>query len=198
MSPENEGTFIDIDRRVLRERLKSIGAKLTKQETLMERTIFDVDEHSYIRVRDEGNMITLSYKRLDDLSISGMKEVCLMVHNYKEAVKFVKACGFKVKARQETKREEWEFSNVKICIDTWPWIPTFVEIEAPSARLVRRTAVKLGFNIEDMIFGAVDEVYKKYYDVTSHEINYCPEIRFTAVPAWLANKRRVNKAKTQA
>lgn len=42
----------------------------------------------------------------------------------------------------------------------------------------------------DALYGSVDEVYKIYYDVTRNDINYCPEIKFTDTPDWLASKRR--------
>lgn len=119
-----------------------------------------------------------------------MKEICLEVDNYDEAVNFVKACGFKLKSRQETYREEWELDSTEITIDTWPWLPTYTEIEGPSEEAVKSVAKKLGFDMKDAHYGSVCEIYQIYYDVTAHDINYCPEIHFTKIPKWLANKRR--------
>lgn len=190
IQPEIEATFINIDKDQLRAKLKELGAKLLQPETLMRRTIFDIDEHSFVRVRDEGNRITMSYKHLDTLSLSGMKEICLDVNNYNDAINFVKACGLKPKALQETLREEWELDGVELDIDTWPWLPSYVEIEGPSETAVKSVANKLGFDMADALYGSVDEVYKIYYNVTCHDINYCPEIKFTDIPDWLAAKRR--------
>lgn len=190
IQPEIEATFINIDKDQLRAQLKGLGAKLLQPETLMRRTIFDIDEYSFVRVRDEGNRITMSYKHLDSLSLSGMKEICLEVNNYDEAVAFVKACGLNPKAVQETLREEWELDGVELDLDTWPWLSPYVEVEGPSEAAVKSVATKLGFDMADAIYGSVDEVYKIYYDVTRHDINYCPEIKFTDIPAWLAAKCR--------
>ncbi len=190
IQPEIEATFINIDKDQLRAQLKELGAKLLQPETLMRRTIFNIDDHSFVRVRDEGNRITMSYKRLDTLSLSGMREICLDVNNYDEAIKFVKICGLKPKAVQETLREEWELDGVELDIDTWPWLPAFVEIEGPSEAAVENVTEKLGLQMTDALYGSVDEVYKIYYDVTSQDINYCPEIKFTDTPDWLASKRR--------
>lgn len=190
IKPEIEATFININKDQLRAQLKELGAKLLQPELLMRRTIFDIDDHSFVRVRDEGNRITMSYKHLDTLSLSGMKEICLDVNNYDEAINFVKACGLKPKAVQETLREEWELDGVELDIDTWPWLPSYVEIEGPSEEAVEKVATKLGFSMDDAFYGAADEVYKNYYDVTRDDINYCPEIKFTDVPEWLAAKRR--------
>lgn len=190
MKPEIEATFINIDKEQIRAQLKSLGATLLQPETLMRRTIFDIDDYSFVRVRDEGNRITMSYKHLDSLSLSGMKEICLTVDNFDEAINFVKALGLKPKAEQETYREEWQLDGVEVDIDTWPWIPSYIEIEGPSEAAVKAVAGKLGFDMQDALFGSVDQVYNLYYDVTRRDINYCPEIKFTNVPDWLEAKRR--------
>lgn len=190
MPPEIEATFINIDKSKLRERLRQAGAKLVQPEILMRRVVFDVDEHTFVRVRDEGNKITMSYKHLDELSLSGMKEICLEVDNYEKAIAFVKACGLRMKADQETYREEWKLDDVEITIDTWPWIPSYTEIEGASEDAVKVVAEKLGFDMSDAMYGSVDQIYKVYYDVDVNEINYCPEIKFTEVPEWLEKKRR--------
>lgn len=192
MKPEIEATFTKIEKNQLRVQLKQLGATLLQPDTLMRRTIFSIDDHSFVRVRDEGNRITMSYKHLDSLSLSGMKEICLTVDSYEEALNFVKAIGLKPKAEQETYREEWRIDDVEIDIDTWPWIPSFVEIEGPSEAAVKEVAAKLGFKMDDALFGSVDQVYNLYYDVTSQDINYCPEIKFTDVPDWLETKRRLD------
>lgn len=190
MPPEIEATFIDINKNKLREKLRQAGARLVQPEILMRRVVFDVDERTFVRVRDEGNKITMSYKHLDDLSLSGMKEICLEVDDYEKAIAFVKACGLRMKADQETYREEWELDDVEITIDTWPWIPSYAEIEGMNEDAVKVVAEKLGFDMNDAMYGSVDQVYKVYYDVDVGEINYCPEIKFTDVPEWLEQKRR--------
>lgn len=189
MKPEIEATFININKDSLRAKLKSLGGKLLQKETLMRRTVFDIDKDSFVRVRDEGNRITMSYKHCDDNSLTGMKEICLTVNDYDEAINFNKACGLKIKAEQETYREEWLIGNVEIDIDTWPWIPSFVEIEGPSEEAVINVAKQLGFDMKDARYGSVVRVFEAYYDVTDADINTLPEIKFTEVPAWLEAKR---------
>lgn len=68
--------------------------------------------------------------------------------------------------------------------------PPYVEIEGPNEAAVKSVAAKLDFDMADALYGSVDEVYKIYYDVTRNDINYCPEIKFTDTPDWLASKRR--------
>lgn len=120
MQAEIEATFLDINKEQLRAKLKALGAELLLPETLMQRTIFAINQNSYVRVRNEGNRITMSYKHLDELSLSGMKEICLEVNDYQAAIDFLKACGLKPKSEQETYREEWRLGKVELDIDTWP------------------------------------------------------------------------------
>ena len=44
--------------------------------------------------------------------------------------------------------------------------------------------------MKDAHYGSACEIYQVYYDVTAHDINFCPEIKFTEVPEWLEKKRR--------
>lgn len=185
MKPEIEATFLNINKDELRAKLKQLGGKLIQEEKLMRRVIFDMGPHAFVRVRDEGNKITITYKQVDELSLSGSKEINLEVNDYESAIQLLKVCGLEPKAYQETLREEWELDGVELDIDTWPWLPTYVEIEGPSEPEVKSVAAKLGFNMTDAHYGSVDEVYKLYYNVTNEDINTCPQIRFTDPPSWL-------------
>ena len=184
MKNEIEAQFLDIDKDNIRLKLKNIGAVLEKPEVLMRRVVFYTGEHSFARVRDEGGQIIMTYKNIsDDHSILGTKEVNIEVNDYEDAILFLKGCGLKIKARQESKREIWKYSEVEICIDTWPWIPTFIEIEGPTEESVWKTANKLGLEKELAKFGSVDTTYQHYYGVEPDIINmHTPEILFDMKP----------------
>lgn len=190
MNLEIEATFIEIDKANLRAKIKALGGKLFQPEILMRRVVFDTGEHSFVRVRDEGNKIVMTYKCHHNNSLLGTEEINVAVDDYNSAIAFLEKIGLKPKSIQETYREEWELDGVEIDIDTWPWIPTYVEIEGPSTRAVEAVSAKLGFDMKDAHYGSVDEIYKLYYDVTENDINYCPEIKFTTIPDWLEAKRR--------
>ena len=191
MNLEIEATFIEINKDELRAKLKSLGGKLLQPEILMRRVIFDLPgSNRFARVRDEGNKIVMTYKCHHDISLTGTEEINVEVNDYDAAVAFLKAVGLNAKAVQETLREEWELDGIEIDIDTWPWIPAYVEIEGPSAEAVESVAQKLGFNMQDAHYGSVDGIYELYYDITDDDINYCPEIKFIDTPDWLEAKRR--------
>ena len=191
MNNEIEAQFLDIDKSAIRKQLKAIGAKLIKPEILMRRTVFFTGEHSFARVRDEGDKIVMTYKNVsDDHSILGTKEVNVTVNDYDDAILFLQGCGLPIKARQETKRELWKLDDVEICIDTWPWIPTFIEIEGPSEQLVWDTSAKLGLDKKQAKFGSVDTTYQHYYGIDTDVVNlHTPEILFDMEPPKWAKEK---------
>lgn len=191
MELELEATFININKEDLRKRLRENGATLVRPEIKMKKTIFDLGQNIFARVRDEGDHITATYKNVSDASkIDGTHEVNLIVNDYDRAVAFITALGIKPKAQQETMRESWILNGTEIDIDTWPWLPTFVEIEGKTIDSVKAVSKQLDFDYADAHFGSVDEIYRLYYNVTNDDINFAPEIKFTPLPDWLKNKQK--------
>jgi len=197
MQDEIEAKFIRQDHDVIRQKLKQLGGKLITPERLMKRVNYDFpdgrlakDQLGWVRVRDEGDKITLSYKQSTDQHVDGMQEVSLVVDSFEKAEQFLQAIGItKRKAVQETKRESWLFDDAQVELDTWPWIPPFVEIEAPNQSILSLAAQKLGFNMQDALFGSVIPAYQAEYDITPEEIANWPEYKFGDVPDWLEKRR---------
>ncbi len=194
MQTEIEAKFLGIDPEAIRQKLREIGAKLIFPERLMRRRTFGSKDGSlekvgaWIRVRDEGDRVTLSLKQLKSYTLHGMSEISIEVKDFEGASRILAALGFRQKAYQETKREKWQLGKAEITIDTWPWIPTFVEIEGPEEGVVKETAEKLDLDWRKALHGSVEYVYEKYYDVT--EVDSWPEITFVPVPDWLSSKKR--------
>ena len=194
MNNEIEAQFLDIDKDKIRVKLDEVGARLVKPEVLMRRTVFDLGKHEFARVRDEGGgKIVMTYKNVaDDKSIMGTKEVNVAIDNYESGILFLKACGLKPKAEQESYRETWMIDEVEICIDTWPWIPTFAEIEGPSEKAVWEAAEKLGFSRDKAKFGSVDTTYQYYYGIETDLVNlHTPKILFEMEPPEWVQKGKI-------
>lgn len=196
MQTEIEAKWLDIEPAKIREKLKSLGAKLIQPERLMKRKVFDYSdrrlqaEGGWVRVRDEGNKVTLSYKQLSDRTLHGTKEVSVVVDSFEKTCDFLTSVGLAPYSYQETKRESWAFNNSEIEIDTWPWIPSFVEIEAKTKNELKKAATALGLDWQKAMHGSVETAYQAYYDVTEEEIDSWEEITFTPVPAELGQKRK--------
>ena len=143
----------------------------------------------WVRVRDEGDKVTLSYKQLNDRSIHGTKEANVTVLDFEDTCNFLESIGMKQKSYQVTKRESWLLDGVEIEIDTWPWIPQFVELEGKSKQSIKRVASKLEFDWQKALHGSVEIAYQAYFDVTEDEIDAWKEITFIPTPDWLEIKR---------
>lgn len=196
MQTEIEAKWLRIDINKMREKLESVGAVCVQTERTMQRKNFDYSEHTlekiggWVRVRNEGDKITLSYKQLNDRTLHGTKEVNVTVDDFEKTCLFLESIGLENYSYQETKRESWELNGVQIELDTWPWIPSFIELEAPTEELLKETALQLGLRIEDALHGSVETAYQDIYDVTEEEIDSWEEIVFSDVPDWLAVKKK--------
>lgn len=193
MQIEIEAKFTDIDIDRMREKLSEAGATLTHPERLMRRHNFDQPDgkNAWVRVRDEGDKVTLTYKRTFERTLHGTKEINLVVDDFVRASEFLEAIGLTGKAIQETKRESRSLNECEITIDTWPWIPTFIEIEGPTEGAVRAVASALELDWDKAMHGSVETVYQQHYAVTEEEVDRWPSIAFVPVPEWLEKVRKV-------
>ncbi len=196
MKNEIEATFVNIDHEFMRQKLREFGAQLVRPERLNRRTIFDYEDlrldkkAAWIRLRDEGDSVTLTFKQRNGETIDGMKEIEVVVSDYEKTKALLLATGLSVKAEQETKRELWEHEGVQIMLDTWPWLNPIIEIEGQSEEHVKAFSERLGFNWSEAVFDSADKLYQLVFDVSRTEISTCP-ILFGPVPVWLEKKRRI-------
>jgi adenylate cyclase class 2 len=193
MQTEIEAKFLNTDHDAIRRKLRQLGAQRVQPQRLTKRRNYDVPhkKRAWVRIRDEGDKITLSYKQLNDRSLHGTKEVNLTVDSFAQAEAFLAALGLTPKTYQETKRESWRLGEIEVELDEWPWAKPFTEIEGPDEQSVRRTAGQLGLDWNKAVHGSVEIAYQAEYDVPDEAINTIPIIRFEdPVPEALAARRR--------
>ncbi len=183
MNTEYEAKFINIDKDSIRKTLKNVGAELIKPEFLQKRIVFDLPkgqnrDRAWVRVRDECDKITMSFKSVTGDKINHQKEICIEINDFSQAEKFLISTGCKEKSYIENKRELWKLGDVEITIDEWPFLDPFLEIEGKSEEAIRSTSQKLGFDYSKAIFGATDIIAQKKYGLSLDEINKIPKIVF--------------------
>ena len=108
MDIEYEATFPDVDKEEVRKILKKAGARLIKPEFMQRRVVFNLPigheiKNSWLRVRDEGDKITMSLKVVDGDRIESQKEIYLQVSDFKQAESLLISVGCKKKSFQESK-----------------------------------------------------------------------------------------------
>lgn len=199
MHTEIEAKFLDVDHDTMRGRLRDMGATCVMTERVMRRCNYDFpdkrlarEQHGWVRVRDEGDKVTLSYKQNDDESLLGTQEINVEVDSFDEMTAFLERIGMTKKTDQETTRESWRLGNIQIELDHWPWTKPFLEIEALSEEDVRQTAKALGLDWAAALHGSVSTVYQAEYDIEPSVVNNDVTVmRFDMpIPAVLAEKQR--------
>lgn len=196
MQQEIEATFTNIDMSVMRDKLKRAGATLTVPERVMKRVVVDYPDKrmqqqsdSWVRIRDEGDKVTLTYKRTKEHDLSSIKEIEVEVSDYQKTIDIFLALGMVVHTNQETKRETWELDDVEVVIDQWPWIPPILEVEGRSKQAIKKVAERLGLDWADALFGSVIVAYEREYPKVKDigkKIASEPKIAFDLPkPAWM-------------
>lgn len=171
---EYEATFANVDHDEIRRRLEELGAIRVKDETFFKRVTLSLpsrESGSWVRVRDEGDRVTMSLKSIRGEGIECQKEICLEVSDFDSAVSMLEGVGCVKKSYQENKREVWEFDGVEIMLDEWPHLEPFVEVEGKSEEGVKRVCEMLGFGYGEAIFDSITKLYALKYGVLDDIIN---------------------------
>ena len=184
-STEIEAKFIGMDPGGVRATLRSAGYVCTRKGYVMRRRTFLFPPETgsrWVRVRDEGDQITMTYKRIASRDLSGAREIEVVVNDFDAACELILACGLEVGAFQESRRELWTKDDVKVSLDTWPGLSTFVEIEAVTEEAVHIAALALGFSMNDAIYGGVDAVYEQVLGIAPTTFNSLALVTFADPP----------------
>ncbi len=184
MNTEIEVKFLNIDHNAMRDTLRAIGAICEQPMRLMRRVTIDApvmkEKNAYLRVRDEGHQVTLTYKQFDALAIDGAKEIEEVVEDFDATIAILKAAGLPYSSFQESKRETWKLNDIEIVLDEWPWLNPYIEIEADSQEKLQHTAKLLQLDWNSAAFGDVMVAYRaQYLHLNEHDtIGTIPEAKF--------------------
>ncbi|MFF2921889.1 class IV adenylate cyclase [Streptomyces celluloflavus] len=164
MKHECEAKFLAVDVDGLQAKLTALGAIQAFPRTLLTRKIFENDAlegGAWVRLRDEGTRSTLTLKQVtDSTTIDGTTEIETEVSDLHTMAEILRNVGLREVRYQENYREEWRLGEVAFDFDTWPDLPTFLEIEGPDEASVRQAADLLDLDYAQARFGSVDEIYK--------------------------------------
>ena len=97
--------------------------------------------------------------------IDGTKEAEVVVDDFDEMDTILTKIGLKSNKYQENKRIQYKYKNTEIDIDTWPQIPTYVEIEGENEEIIKEVCADLGLNYEECTTMDVTDIYKNVYNI---------------------------------
>ena len=138
MPIEYEYQFRNYDKPNLIKEMKHLGAK-KKGDYLFRVNVFEHPnklEDTYIRVRDEGFRITMTYKYQPLNKFADENEI--IIDDFDEAITILNNLGCKTKYYYEKIREIWNLDNCEIVFDTIPCNPEIMEVEAVKKRDLTR------------------------------------------------------------
>lgn len=168
MKAEYEAKFLEIDVAAVQKTLCAKGGIQVYPRQLFKRLIFENEftraTKSWIRLRDEYGSVKVTWKCVGDpASIHGVKEIEVSVDGFDLMGALLERIGMERINYQENYREHWTYNDVVFDFDTWPGIPTFVEIEGPSEGAVKKAAAEMGFDYRTAMFGSIDHLYRERY-----------------------------------
>ena len=187
MKAEIEVKFLNVDIDDIRVRLGAVGATCDQPMRQMRRVLIEepqhVEEGSFIRIRDEGDKVTMVYKRhaKDDAEagIDSAREIETTVGDFDATVGIFEASGWHHTTYQESRRETWMLDDIEVVIDEWPWIAPYIEIEADSEQKVKDAASQLGFDWSEAVFGSTDVIFRRVFpDMSVRGAIDIKEVRF--------------------
>jgi adenylate cyclase, class 2 len=176
MPNEFEAHVLDINIEEISKKLRSFGAE-EESEVLMKRWVFIINDETneWIRLRDNGKTITLTYKCKKGQGISETEELEVEVEDFEKTAKILSKLDFKNSYYQENKRHLFKLKrdadDIEFCIDTWPKIPPHLEVESSSEEKVLEGLKMLGLEGKDKGNISIKEIYKIYgIDIHSFKV----------------------------
>src|SRR3989344_6765434 len=134
---EIEVRFLNINPKAIIAKLIKLNAKDECEYKILETIFYDknktwIEKGKFVRIRKSKNKILVSYKHHQKHTATGTYEIEFEVNDFNKAKLFLENLGLVAFRIQEKKRHTFKLENVILDIDTWPTIPTYLEIEGES------------------------------------------------------------------
>lgn len=186
MPKEFEHAFYDFDKKEIISKMKEIKGK--HKGTFLFRVQILIHPHdapgTYIRVRDEGHRITLTYK-YQGLTDKFQEEEEVIINDFDSGVKILLGIGCKKKYYYEKIREIWDVKNTEIVFDMNPGIIDKMEIESKTLKELKEMVKYFDLKIE--------ERSDKYMDLFGIVIPKTIDLTFANVKKELSKLVKKNK-----
>ncbi|KKR28793.1 hypothetical protein A2Y26_03520, partial [candidate division CPR2 bacterium GWD2_39_7] len=134
-------------------------------------------ENAWLRLRDEGDKITLTFKhrivgkkQKRHENDEGMEEYEIIIDSYEKAEKIVLKLGLIQKFYEEKRRIRYMFGDIEFDIDFYPGLEPYLEIEAPTWERIDEAIKLIGLNEKDKKICSTTQIFKlKGIDMLDYE-----------------------------
>lgn len=167
MKTEYEVRFLEVDENEILRNLKKVGAEEIGNWQQIRKTydLINPSPNSWLRLRTNGKTTTLTIKEIGSAKIDGTKEAEVVVSDFEETNLILTKIGLKARNFQENRRHQYRYKGVEIDIDTWPLIPTYLEIEGENEEIIREVCEDLSLDFSKSTTMDVTDIYKKVYNI---------------------------------
>lgn len=159
------------------QKLRKLGAEETA-EVLMRRYVFDFSEGviEWLRLRDDGNKVTLSYKHKEkgNIKVGRTIEIETEVVDFDKTALILKKLPFKAIYYQENRRHLFTIDGIEFSIDSWPKIAPYLEVESTSKARINQGLKLLGLEGQD----CGDKDIVEIYDESGVDLHSFLELKF--------------------
>ncbi len=175
---EIEVRFLEINYPELLKKLHEKGAQDFGEDFLREIIFYDkdltwmYDVKKFVRIRQTKKSILLSFKHHQEDSAVGTKEIEIEVSDVEKTKELLQEVGLIAFREQEKKRHTFKLGEVIVDIDTWPSIPTYVELEGPSEESLKKAAEVLGFDWKDVVFKTARFIIEERYNIPVSKLHF--------------------------
>lgn len=151
---EIETKVLEVDTKSLIKNLEALGAEKIQEVVLtvdwFSAPDFDKDHQPwFLRVRSYSTgkiEVTWKGKHQVEGAVRKVPEVNLNVESHEKMKLLFESVGLVCYAHQEKKRVSWKLNNIQFDLDTYPKMPAYLEIEAPSEKEISEMVKKLNLS----------------------------------------------------
>lgn len=131
---------------------------------------YGINPNKWVRLRNTNGKTTITIKHIlnpkiqekNGSSIQKVMETEMEVPSIEEGNSILEQLGFSFRNYQEKERVTYNVNGVEVDIDSWPLIPTYVEIENDSEDIIFDTVKKLELEGHEIVSCNTAEIYNKY------------------------------------
>lgn len=173
---EVEGKILNVTPKIVIDKL--IGAKAHFDGLYhFQRYVFDtipVTKRKWVRLRTDGNNTTLAVKEISDSTVVGTQEWETRVDDIDTTLIILEKIGIKPRGFQENFRMRFTLNGCEVCLDFWPSLSPYLEIEAESEESLYSVARKLGIKESELTGLNTEDLYREI----GIDLQYTKELKF--------------------
>ncbi|MDR2395072.1 MAG: CYTH domain-containing protein [Endomicrobium sp.] len=169
---EWEVKFLEISEKDIINKLEEVGAVFVGEWAQI-RNVYHIDQKNkkkWIRLRTNGEETTLAIKEIKSDLVDGVQEIEVTVSNFEDTNLILNHLGYVATSREENRRKKYYLDNVEIDIDTWPLIPSYLEIEGKDEISIKDACVKLGLDYANSCTFSTQYIYENIYKIEVEKI----------------------------